>query len=271
MSHPGIVVILSGTTGAAACLGITSLAARILGHPPITVLHVRAAPGSTILPSEEVLGSRDIAAMNRREAAEDAAVAELVAHWDETGATWRSVAGYEVEEIRNVPRDTRLVVLPHPASGPPGHQQALEAVLFAARLPVLMVPPAISIPISAFCRHLAIGWRESPITRRALDTFAPFIAATEKVTVIAVVEGDGFSLQPARAAIEPRRTDATFEVIDPAGAATGRALLDAAGRAGADTLLIGAHRHGALQRWIFGTVTQTVMRETSIPVLTAAG
>lgn len=270
MSDPGILVILSETTGAAACLHITSLASHILGHPPITVLHVRAAPGSTILPSEEVLGSRDIAAMNRREAAEDAALAELVAHWNEAGATWRSVAGYEIEEIRNIPRHTQLVVLPHPASGPPGHRQALEATLFAARLPVLMVPLATPVPVPSFCRHLAIGWRDSVITRRALATFAPFIEAAEKVTVIAIVEDEDPALQSARAALGPRRTDAAFKVVDPAGAGTGHALLAAACSAGADTLLIGAHRHGALQQWIFGTVTQIVMRDTPVPVLTSS-
>ena len=267
MSEAGILAILSGTTGAAACLRISSLASRILGYPPITVLHVRADPASTILPSEEVLGARDIAAMNRREAAEDAALAELVAHWDQAGATWRSVAGYEVEEIRNVPRDTRLVVLSHPVAAPPGHRQALEAVLFGARLPVLMVPPATPVPIPSFCRHLAIGWRDSVITRRALDTFAPFIESADKVTVIAVVEGEDSSIQSARTAFGSRRSDATFKVADPAGAGTGHVLLAAAGRAGADTLLIGAHRHGVLQQWIFGTVTQAVMREGPMPLL----
>lgn len=270
MSDFGILVILSGTAGTAACLSITSLASPILGRPPITVLHVRAAPGSTILPSEEVLGSRDIAAINSREAAEDAAIAEMVGRWNETDATWRSVAGYEVDEIRDIPRDIRLVVLPHPGLAPPGHQQALDAVLFAARRPVLMVPPAMPAPIPAFCRHLAIGWRDTPITRRALDAFAPFVEAAGKVTVVAVVEGESSSLQSARAAIGPRRTDAAFKMIDPAGGGTGAALLGAASRAGADTLLIGAHRHGALQRWILGTVTGVVVRRTPVPVLLSA-
>lgn len=267
MNETGILVILSGVAEAASCLRITSLASRILGHPPITVLHVRAVPASTIMPSEEVLGASDIRAINHREAEEDAGLADLVARWDEAGARWLSVAGYEVEEIRNALPNTRLVVLPHPSVAPPGHRQALETVLFAARIPIVMVPAGMSVPVPSFCRHLAIGWRDSPITRHALDIFSPFIIAAEKLTVIEVVAGGHPPAQSARAALGRYRTDAVFTRIDPAGAGTGRALLAAARQGQADTLLIGAHRHAVLQEWILGTVTKTVLNQAPFPIL----
>jgi nucleotide-binding universal stress UspA family protein len=273
MTEGGILVVLGTAAGAAACLRVTSAAAAILGHPPITVLHVRAVPASTILPSEEALGSRQIEALARREAEEDAALAELTARWGEIGATWRSVAGYEVEEIRHAARGMRLVVLPHPAGEPPGHRQALDEALFDVRLPVVMVPDEAQANISPpppFCRHLALGWRDSAITRRAVASFAPFVQAAAKVTVIEVTEGDESFLDSARAALAPWRADASFEAVTPAGADIGHALLAAVRRLGADTLLIGAHRHGVLQDWIFGTVTRTVLRETPVPVLLAA-
>jgi nucleotide-binding universal stress UspA family protein len=272
MGEGAILVVLGGVAGGAACLRITSAAAGILGHPPITVLHVRAAPASTILPSEEALGRRQIEGLARREAAEDAALAELVAEWGEIGATWRSLPGYEVEEIRRIAPGTRLVVLPHPAAEPPGHREALDTALFDVRLPVLMVPQAIATASepSPFCRHLALGWRDSAITRGAAATFAPFLQAAGKVTVIEVTEGDESFLESARVALAPWRPDAIFKAVAPAGEDIGHALLAAVRRIGADTLLMGAHRHGVLADWLFGTVTRTILHDTPVPVLLAS-
>ncbi len=270
MAEGSILIVLGTTTGALACLHVASAAARILGHPPITVLHVRAVPASTILPSEEVLGARQIEALARQEAAADADLAELIARWGELGATWRSLAGYEVEEIHRVAPGVRLAILPHPRTEPPGHREALDTVLFDARLPVVMVPtPAAMSSAPLFCGHLALGWRDSNITRRAVTSFAPFIQAAERVTVIEVGEGDETFPQSALAALASLRVDASFESVPPEDGKIGSALLAAVTRCGADTLLIGAHRHGVLADMMFGTVTRTVLQNAAIPVLLA--
>ncbi|HWA79013.1 MAG TPA: universal stress protein [Acetobacteraceae bacterium] len=271
MAEGSIFVVLGSATGALACLHVASAAARILGRPPITVLHVRAAPASTILPSEEVLGARQIEALARQESAADADLAELIARGGELGATWRSLAGYEVEEIRRAAPGVRLAILPHPRDELPGHREALDTVLFEAGLPVVMVPASSALSsTSLFCGHLALGWRDSGITRRAVATFAPFIQAAERVTVVEVSEGDEAFPQSALAALAPLRPDARFETVSPEDGRIGSALLAAAARCGADTLLIGAHRHGVLADMMFGTVTRTVLENATIPVLLSA-
>lgn len=47
----------------------------------------------------------------------------------------------------------------------------------------------------------------------------------------------------------------------------GRALLSRAVSFGADLLVIGAYGHSRLSEWIFGGVSQTMLREAELPVL----
>jgi nucleotide-binding universal stress UspA family protein len=51
------------------------------------------------------------------------------------------------------------------------------------------------------------------------------------------------------------------------GVDIGRVLLSQAASFAADLLVIGAHGHSHLSEWIFGDVTQTVLREAELPVL----
>ena len=66
MSGPEILVVLNRPQAAAGCLRAAADAAGALPAAQIAVLHVRADPLATILPSEEVLSGEQLAALRRR-------------------------------------------------------------------------------------------------------------------------------------------------------------------------------------------------------------
>ncbi len=263
MSGRGVLAILGGVGQAEACLHAAAVAARVLGGVTITVLHVRADPASTILPSEEVLGGREIRALERREAADDAALAALVAAWSEEHCLWRSVAGNEAAEIVRRAQHTALVVLPRPDGEPAGHRRALDAALFEARLPVLAVPPVRS---AGFGRHIAVGWKGEQALARAAAGFAPFLRAAERVSVIGVGQR-GASLATAREVVGRFRPAIEEVAVATGPGPVGRRLLEAAHEIGADCLLIGAYAHGPTLEWLLGGVTRTVLQEATVPLL----
>jgi len=121
-----------------------------------------------------------------------------------------------------------------------------------------------------FCHHVVVGWRDSDLSRHAVATFAPFLKAAAKVTVIEVTDVDAGFPETARRALESWRADAVFETVASCDADIGHVLLSNTLRLGGDTLVIGAHRHNVLRDWILGTVTQTVLHDTSVPVLLVA-
>ncbi len=51
------------------------------------------------------------------------------------------------------------------------------------------------------------------------------------------------------------------------GEDVGRLLLSHAAAFGADLVVMGAYGHSYLSEWMFGSVTRTIVREASLPVL----
>ena len=60
---------------------------------------------------------------------------------------------------------------------------------------------------------------------------------------------------------------AVFSAVDAGEASRGDALLSAAGDA--DWLVMGAFRRGRFLDWLFGSVSETVLREATMPVFLA--
>ncbi len=62
--------------------------------------------------------------------------------------------------------------------------------------------------------------------------------------------------------VETRRLSSAKEKEE-----VGHLLLSQAATFGADLLVMGAYGHSQLRQWMFGSVTRTVLREASLPVL----
>lgn len=68
-----------------------------------------------------------------------------------------------------------------------------------------------------------------------------------------------------RESVQERHPHCDIAVVENANVA--EAILDAAERVGADTIVISTHGRGGFRRWFLGSVTERVLRQADIPVL----
>src|SRR5665213_3094434 len=179
MTTQSVLVLLTEPEGARVILGAAATAAQALGEPRIDVLHVRLDPVSTIMPSEEVLTPDRVRAIEAAAAVEGTKVHAVFEAWRAAGhaGQWQEIVGVPADEVRRRGPDAALLAMTLPPPHPPSAEQAaLEAALFGTGRPVLAVPAGWR---GGFGRHLAVGWRDTPSTRKALTALRPWLEAAE--------------------------------------------------------------------------------------------
>jgi nucleotide-binding universal stress UspA family protein len=266
MTAHSVLVLLTEPEGARDILDAAATAARALGEPRIDVLHVRLDPVSTILPSEEVLTPGHVRAVEGAAAVEGTKVYAEFEAWCAAGhaGQWQEVVGVPADEIRSRGPAAVLVAMTLPKPHPPSAQQAaLEAALFDTDRPVLAVPTGWQ---GGFGRHLAVGWHDTPSTRKALTALRPWLEAAETITVLTVTDAPPPPPDGPLAGLPGRLTHRTLAHADD-GDGDGAALLAAAMDAGADGLVMGAYRRGRLLEWLLGGVTEHVVHHAALPLL----
>lgn len=259
-----VLVLLTAPANAAATLAAAADAARALEAPAIEVLHVRVDPASTILPSEEVLTPARIRDVEAASLAEGTATHAAFAAWQAAGhqGSWTEVVGDPAEELRRRGPAAALVVLSLPAPHSAlAERAALEAAVFGTGRPVLTVPPGWQ---NGFGRHLAVGWRDSPSTRRALTALRPWLAAAARLSVLSVTEGP---VPPPDGPLAGLAGRMETQAVAPGAHGDGAALLAAAMAAGADGLAMGAYRRGRLIEFVLGGATEYVLHHAGLPLL----
>jgi nucleotide-binding universal stress UspA family protein len=260
-------VVLDGAATAAACLRAAGDAAAALAAPRIEALHIRMDPAGTLeLP--DVMTTRYEHAIEQRSTTEGAAIRAAFDAWRQSApaadATWIEVAAIPAVAVRERGALAALIVMARPSQAThPADAAGFDAAVFDTGKPVLVVPPGAGAP---FGRHLAVGWRDAPATRRSLEALRPWLMAAETVSVIAV-SGDAVALPDDWCAAN-LPANATLHVVPPEGRSDGAALLHKAAELGADGLAIGAYRRGRLLERLLGGVTADVLRGAAIPVLT---
>ena len=275
MTRPTILVVMDTVESAAACLRAAADASVAFASPCIEVLHVRMDPAGTMLP-EEVLTRRYSQAIGARSAAEAAPLRAAFDAWradahpaDATcpaDATWIEIEAVPSAAISERGSHAALVVLARPSDAThPASVAGFDAALFDTGKPVLVVPPGAGAP---FGRHLAVGWRDVPATRRCLAALRPWLMAAETVSVISVTDGEAVLPEDWKAANLP--PSATLHIVRPAGRSDGEALLQEAAALGADGLAVGAYRRGRLLERLLGGITADLLRAARTPVLMQA-
>jgi nucleotide-binding universal stress UspA family protein len=164
-----------------------------------------------------------------------------------------------------------LVVTGRPGAETEGaYAPALEAGLFEAGRPVLVVPPGAP---QALGRRVLVGWSGTRESARAVSAALPLLAGAQQVDVVAFTGSDeslaGVKAPEAAAAwmalhgIEARARQR------PADDGAGAALLQAAGEADADLMVMGAYGHSRLREFVLGGATRDVLTHCALPVLMA--
>ena len=290
-----IASLLAIVDGGAASSAVLAAAVKIgrRCNAYVEVLHVQLDPDSAIpLIGEGMSGGmiEQIAADLRRSSEEEAKAART-AYEDacrgvdaqpleangkaEAGKfvlAWRSVTGREDSETAQRALLFDLVIAGRPDPNSDGaYAPALEAALFEAGRPVLVVPPGYD---GAIGTKTMIGWSGQRECARAMTAALPLLASAEAVEVVHLNGGDGTS---KRHIDDPHAVVAwlTLHGVDarsrevPMTEGPGDSLLSTAAEAGADLLVMGGYGHSRLREFVLGGATREVLAHTGLPVLMA--
>ena len=268
-AHGMVLVLLPEARNAASLLDAGRSLAGVLDRP-LAALHVRIDPVTTILPAEEVLTHGAADEIAGEQAALAAGVTQTVRSW--TLRTSVPVAlleplGDARVETATAGAGAAAIVAPlsrmllHQGGDPP--ESAMSAAIFSTGAPVLIMPEhSVFRPDG----HLAVAWKDAGHARAALAAAMPLAARAARISIIGIGDPERLRLDRAQALLGACAAKA--RIINPprGGEPVGETLLAEAKAAGADTLVLGAHRHGRLADWLLGGVTASVLASSDMPL-----
>ena len=195
------------------------------------------------------------------------AVVDKAAASQTVSASWITETGREDEAVARRGRLADLVVVGRPTPDSDlTSTLTLNAAIFETGRPVLVVPPEAP---AALGRRIAVFWNGTAESARAAAAALPFFDRAES-TVILTAESDRTSTSAATdlaGYLAWHGVDAPTEAVSPGGGSVGAALLEAAGKGGADLLVMGAYTHSRMRQLILGGVTKHVLAAATIPLL----
>ena len=131
-----------------------------------------------------------------------------------------------------------------------------------------MLIPGAAAPSADFAEWVAIAWKPTPQTARAVAFALPFLAGAKEVAVMTVEEGGGHDdAKPLIDYLAWHGIKSAAERLTPEGDAAAALLAAASARAG--LLVMGGYGHSRLREWVFGGFTRRVLDDASMPVLMA--
>jgi nucleotide-binding universal stress UspA family protein len=240
-----------------------------LVYDPVVPVYTVATP----LPAEFIADAREQAVAEAKRAAESFAKVVSAAG---VGPETRLIDSVGTSGFGDIVRQCALadlvVVGQQGAKDPEPMREALiEAVLFQAGVPTLIVPQ--KAPAGLGTGRAVIAWDGSATAARATREALPLLVETEAVTIVMVDDGKKPHGEPgAEAATYLARHGLNVTVRKIANAAKGgvaAALLAFAAEDKADFMVMGAYGHGRLREFILGGATRGVMDHLSLPVVMA--
>lgn len=264
-----ILAVLAEAAGAIACLDAARAAAAAIMPARLVVLHVRADPETTIIPSEEILTPRQRQMLVLEAEAEAAGLRAVFTDWRahqprDVPAAWQGAGGNVAAEVARHGRAATLVVMAAPGPHARGHaQEAFRAALFATGRPLLRVPHAGPAHPP---RRIAIGWKDTDVCRRAVTAAVPWLRRAGSVDVLHSIARGPDELEAAARLLEQLGVRATRHALAHGERPVGEQLLAEAASRHADWLVIGAYRRPPFAEWLLGGVTRVMLQQARLPV-----
>ena len=222
-------------------------------------------PADLILSRQGELGALQHEAEHRfRSATEAAGLAR-------TG--WRAPAGPAPDEIVAHGRCADLLLLGQSNRSDKDSDFSKELVV-AALLSVgrpLLIIPHVGVA-TAPGRNILVAWNGSRESARAVADAMPMLERAQQVIVLAADDVDGrgisHSLSNGRLIdwLRDHGIEARLECVS-ADIDIGEALLSGAADHGADLIVMGGYGHARLREMVLGSVTQTLLRAMTVPLL----
>ncbi len=189
---------------------------------------------------------------------------------------WRSGSGDAVDVLNLHARYSDLLVVSQVSPGAEEHDEDVDPelpdrVAMEAGIPVMVVPAGE--PPETIGRHVLVAWNASREASRAVRDALPLLEKADRVTVLAAqCRGDkptGEADPGADIALHLARHGVPAEARAEAGEGrdAGELLLDAAGRLGADMIVMGAYGRPRWREFILGGATRHLLDRAPVPVL----
>lgn len=237
-----------------------------LAFDPLVPVYSVGAP----IPTEFITSAHEQAIADARAAAEAFMAIGERAGISVEARTAESVAGDGfVSVVRNlVLTDLAVVGQQNPDAPEPMREALIEAILFQAGLPTLLVPYA---GVSGFApERVVVAWNGSAAAGRAVRAAMPLLAMARHVLVAMVDEGRQLPGEPGAdigAYLARHDLDVTVRAIAAMPSGAGATLLTFAAEEGADWMVMGAYGHSRLLEFLLGGVTRHVLASATLPVL----
>ncbi len=280
-----LLLPLTGTVAGEAALATALIVAR-LWNAHLTTLHVRmdsrdvaplAGEGLSGAMIEEMMTATEkesatraqaVRAMFRRIVAEQGiAVQEPRFGAGAATASFAAVTGREEDVVAQQARLADLTIVPHPeASEDMSSLDALHAVLFESRRPVLIAPPR---PPERIGSRIALAWNGSAESTAAVWSAIPWLQRAGAVRVLTAEEYQrrGPGAPELLDYLALHGVDVELATFRPAERDVGAGLLKSVRDFGADLLCMGAYSQPRLRQIILGGVTRHVLEKADLPVL----
>ncbi len=269
-----ILAVLTEARGVAAGLDAALAAARVDPDSRIEALHVKVDPAHLGVAPEEAALQQLRQAQDGTAEVRASAVRAAFAGWRESASaadrgrvTYGEIVGAEADAIRQAGRDADLLVLTRP--GDLDAADALHTAIFELRGLCLLPPSEPSVRV-AFER-LAIAWAPGGGVERAIRLARPWIAAADRVSLIAIQrDGHDPALAEGEALLRQAGVETVEIVLRAADArARGEQLLALAKEVGAQAMVMGAFKRGAWVEWAVGGTTRRLLEHAPLPLLLA--
>lgn len=149
----------------------------------------------------------------------------------------------------------------------------IVTVLTQSGRPLLLAPKK---PVNVIGRKVAIAWKATAETARALTAASRILAKASSVTILSVSENSAGD-DTDRESAERLAAQLSWGGIKPEvrmcyspKIPTSQALLDMAYEGDADLLVTGAYGHSRIKEFIFGGVTRDLLGASPLPVFMAS-
>ena len=265
-----IVALLPEPETVATCLDCALAAARGF-DAQISAIHVGFNPKFAFVPPEEIaiqqLRELREGTIAQRLARTKAAYDAWLADRHHSPISWKHDEGDVGDLVAAETAHADLVVMGNPLRM--DGRDAFHATLFWSKRLLLVAPPDPKEgprPQRVVGRHIVVGWKPGEPVKRAAHQALPWLTRADKVTVVSVEKPGADYQASARAFFAELGLAVDCVELKREVGSVGRQLLASADRLGADSLLIGAFKHGALWEAILGGVTRDVLGAAHIPV-----
>lgn len=280
MAFKDIVVHLDTSQRSQVRLDVASALARRHGAH-LTGFFVVDVPDSTFFYGGAVpyaSGGVDLVSQMRTELidASKAIEAQFLAAIKREGLTgeWRISEGRSGQMIALHARYADLVVVGQPHDPAAREMERTDDVVVTALMssgrPVLAVPYVGTF--ATVGDHVLVAWNASREATRAVNDAMPILQTAAKVTVLAInprtgirehgdVPSADIALHLARHGVKAEAAHTVADRIPD-----GEALLSYAADIGADLIVAGGYGHSRARELVFGGVTQTLLREMTVPI-----